>query len=82
MNEVWIYIDGLHKTILAFSSKKMLMQWAQEMNPEMKSLRLLPSAYEAGTRYTLLNHNTHLLPYSHRIYRLDLDTGENIPLWY
>lgn len=80
MNEVWMYLNTIDKVILAFSSEKKLIQWAQEKYPNMKSLRLLPDTL--GAVYTLVNHNTHLYPYSHRIYRLDLDTKKEGYLWF
>ena len=80
MDEVWVYMDRKNRELLAFSSEEKLMQWAQEMNPEMKSLRLLPDVL--GEEYTLLNHNSHIHPYTHRIYRLELDTGEELLIYW
>ena len=80
MDEVWVYMDRKNREVLAFSSEEKLLQWAQEMNPDKKSLRLNPTVL--GEVYTLLNHNSHISPYTHRIYRIDLDTGEGIFVYW
>lgn len=84
MDEVWIYLDKHDRILMAFSSKEKLMQWAHELYSDKKSLRLMAhGGYYIGSReaYTLMNHNTHVLPWSHYIYRLELDTGEEHFLW-
>ena len=80
MDEVWVYMDRKNREVLAFSSEEKLLQWAQEMNPDKKSLRLNTNVI--GEVYTLLNHNSHIFPYTHRIYRLDLDTGEEVSIYW
>ncbi len=80
MDEVWVYMDRKNREVLAFSSEEKLLQWAQEMNPDKKSLRLNTNVI--GEVYTLLNHNSHIFPYNHRIYRLDLDTGEEVSIYW
>ena len=80
MSEVWLFMDRLHREVLAFSTEEKLMQWAQETYPDKKSLRLLPDYFDKT--YVLLNHNSHILPYSHRIYRLPVDTGKELFVYW
>lgn len=84
MDRVWLYLDKKNREIIAFSSKEKLMQWMQELYPEKKNLRLMSyGGYSEGYReaYILMNYNAYVLPWSHYIYRLDLDTGEEHFLW-
>lgn len=83
-DKVWLYLDKREREIIAFSSEEKLMQWVQELYPEKKSLRLMPyGSHSWGHReaYILMNHNAYVLPWSHYIYSLELDTGEENFLW-
>lgn len=74
MKKVIIYTDrrfGLNGKILVFSSRKKCLDYFRKLYPEKKSLRLTQSAY--SNTITLLNHNTHALPWS------DLRKGELDP---
>jgi hypothetical protein len=79
MDEVWLIIERRTREIMAFSSEELLMQYFQELYPEKKSLRLMSE----GTyfeHYSLVNHNTHVGWTN--IYRVELDTGEEVSIWY
>lgn len=79
MDEVWIIIDRIFREIIAFSSEEKIMQYFRELFPEKKSLRLMH--YDDNT-YSLVNHNSHVFPFAHKIYRMDVDTGEESRIWF